>query len=86
MIQMGFTITNISTMEQNLQNILQTEMQKMLSGIPYQVNIVDDILSGTAEEHDEALKQLLSIVKSKGITLNPKSVSFDAEEARFVEF
>ena len=51
-------------------------MQKMLSGIRHQVNIADDILiGGTVEEHDEALKQVLSILKSKRITLNPKNVS-----------
>ena len=67
------------------QDILQIEMQKMLSGIPHQVNIADDILiGGTVEEHDEALEQVLSILKSKGITLNPKKCIFDAEEARFV--
>ena len=58
------------------QDILQIEMQKTLSGIPHHINIVDDILiCGTAEEHDEAMKQVLSIVKSKGITLNPKNLS-----------
>ena len=67
------------------QDILQIEMQKMLSGIPHQVNIADDILiDGTVQEHDEALKQILSILESKGITSNPKKCIFDAEEARFV--
>ena len=67
------------------QDILQIEMQKMLSGIRHQVNIAYDILiGGTVEEHDEALEQVLSILKSKGITLNPKKCIFDAEEARFV--
>ena len=67
------------------QDILQIEMQKMLSDIPHQVNIADDILiGGTVEEHDKALEQVLSILKSNGITLNPKKCIFDAEEARFV--
>ena len=39
------------------QDILQIEIQKMLSGIPHQVNIADDILiGGTVQEHDEALE------------------------------
>ena len=57
------------------QDILQIKMQKMFSGIPHQVNIAGCILiGGTVEEHDEALKQVLSILKSKGITLNPKKM------------
>ena len=44
-------------------------------GIPHQVNIVDNILTGgTVEEHFEALEEVLSILKSKGITLKPKKV------------
>ena len=54
------------------QDILQTQMQKMLSGIPHQVNIADDILiGGTVDERDLALKQVLSVLKNRGITLNP---------------
>ncbi|CAB4002719.1 Hypothetical predicted protein [Paramuricea clavata] len=38
------------------QDILQLEMHKMLSGIPSQVNIADDILIGeSVKEHDHVL-------------------------------
>ena len=76
-VQMGVTVTSVSTTygTKSAQDILQIEMQKMLSGIPHQVNTADDILiGGTVEEHDEALKQVLSILKSKGITLTLNNV------------
>ena len=43
------------------QDILQLEMHKMLSSIPNQVNIADDILIGASvEEHDAALQKVLA--------------------------
>ena len=67
------------------QDILQLEMHKILSGIPNQVNITDDILiGGSVEEHDAALQKVLSALTSNGITLNPDKCVFDVEEARFV--
>ncbi|CAB4017637.1 Hypothetical predicted protein [Paramuricea clavata] len=67
------------------QDILQLEMHKMLSGIPSQVNIADDILIGrSVEEHDAALQKVLSALTSNGITVNPDKCVFDVEEVRFV--
>jgi transposase InsO family protein len=67
------------------QDILQLEMHKMLSGIPSQVNIADDILiGGSVEEHDAALQKVLSALTSNGITVNPDKCVFDVEEVRFV--
>ena len=57
----------------------------MLSGIPSQVNIADDILiGGSVEEHDAALQKVLSALTSNGITVNPDKCVFDVEEVRFV--
>ena len=67
------------------QDILQLEMHKMLSGIPSQVNIADDILiGGSVGEHDAALQKVLSALTSNGITVNPDKCVFDVEEVRFV--
>jgi hypothetical protein len=67
------------------QDTLQLEMHKMLSGIPSQVNIADDILiGGSVEEHDAALQKVLSALTSNGITVNPDKCVFDVEEVRFV--
>ena len=67
------------------QDILQLEMHKMLSSIPNQVNIADDILiGGSVEEHDAALQKVLSALTSNGITVNPDKCIFDVEEVRFV--
>ena len=42
------------------QDILKIEMQNILSGIPHQVNISDDILvGGSPADHDEALGKVL---------------------------
>ena len=66
------------------QDIPQLEMHKMLSGIPSQVNIADDILiGGSVEEHDAALQKVLSALTSNGITVNPDKCVFDVEEVRF---
>ncbi|CAB4015456.1 Hypothetical predicted protein [Paramuricea clavata] len=58
----------------------------MLSGIPSQVNIADDILiGGSVEEHDAAqLQKVLSALTSNGITVNPDKCVFDVEEVLFV--
>ena len=70
---------------QSAQDILQLEMHKMLSSIPNQVNIADDILiGGSVEEHDAALQKVLSALTSNGITVNPDKCVFDVEEVRFV--
>ena len=67
------------------QDILQLEMHKMLSSIPNQVNIADDILiGGSVEEHDVALQKVLSALTSNGITVNPDKCVFDVEEVRLV--
>ena len=57
----------------------------MLSSIPNQVNIADDILiGGSVEEHDAALQKVLSALTSNGIIVNPDKCIFDVEEVRFV--
>ncbi|XP_028415679.1 uncharacterized protein K02A2.6-like [Dendronephthya gigantea] len=67
------------------QDILQLEMHKMLSGVPNQVNIADDILiGGSVEEHDTTLQKVLSALTSNGITVNPDKCIFDVEEVCFV--
>ncbi len=67
------------------QDILQFEMQKMLSGIPNQVNIADNILiGGPVEEHDAALEQVLSAMASNGVTVNPGKCVLDVEEVSFI--
>ena len=46
------------------QDILQLEMHKMLSGIPNQINIADDILiGGSVEENDVTLEKVLLAFK-----------------------
>ena len=66
------------------QDILQIEMQSMLSSISNQVNIADDILiGGTVEEHDKALTEVLRTLKENGITVNVPKCIFDVEEIRF---
>ena len=83
---MASTIRRDSIMEpKSAQDILQLEMHKMLSGIPNQVNIADDILiGGSVEEHDAALQKVLSALTSNGITVNPDKCVFDVEEVRFI--
>ena len=67
------------------QDILQIEMQNMLSGIPNQVNISDDILvGGSPADHDEALGKVLHTLHENGITVNLKKCLFDVEELGFV--
>ena len=67
------------------QDILQIQMQNMLAGIPNQVNLADDILiGGTREEHDKALRQVLRVLRDKGITLNPKKCVINVDEVVFV--
>ena len=56
-------------------------MQNMLSGIPNQVNISDDILvGGSPADHDEALGKVLHTLHENGITVNVKKCLFDVEE------
>ena len=60
-------------------------MHKILSSIPNQVNIADDILiGGLVEEHGAALQKVLSALTSNGITVNPDKCVFDVEEVQFV--
>ena len=67
------------------QDIMQIEMQRMLAGIPNQINMADDILiGGTPEEHDKALREVCSNLRDNGITLNPKKCIFDVREVTFV--
>jgi len=48
-------------------------MQNILSRIPNQVNIADDILIGVSQqEHDNTLHQVVSALAQYGITVNPK--------------
>ena len=55
----------------------------MLSSIPNEVNIADDILiGGSVEEHDAALQKFLSALTNNGITVNPDKCFFDIEEVR----
>ena len=64
------------------QDILQLEMQKLLSGIPNQVNIADDILiGGTQNQHDHSLKTVTERLNDKG---NLKKCVFDMKEGTFV--
>ena len=53
------------------QDILQNEMARILSGIPNQANVADDILiGGTEEEHDRTLDQVLKALNENNITVN----------------
>ncbi len=67
------------------QDILQLETQKMLSGIPNQANIAEDMLIGrSVEEHDVGLKQVLSAMASNDVTVNPAKCILDVKEVSFV--
>ena len=75
----------LSYKTKSAQDILQLEMHKMMSGIPNQVNIADDIsIDGSVEERDAVLQKVLSALISNGITVNPDKCVFDVEDARFV--
>ena len=68
------------------QDILQLEMQRILSDIPNQVNLSDDILIGgaTMTEHDETLRKVLKRLRENGLTVNEKKCILDVEEITFV--
>jgi hypothetical protein len=67
------------------QDIMQIELQRILAGIPHQFNVADDILiGGTVEEHDRALREVCSVLRAKGITLNPDKCVFDVDEVSFM--
>ena len=66
------------------QDTLQLEMQKMLSDIPNQVNIADDILiGGSVEEHDAALEQVLSAMASNGVNSEPSEMRTGCRRSKF---
>ena len=69
------------------QDIMQIEMQKVLSRIPNQVNISDDILTGanTVEAHDKTLERVLGRLKEYGLTVKLNKCVFDVEEIPFLE-
>ncbi|CAB3990661.1 Hypothetical predicted protein [Paramuricea clavata] len=67
------------------QDILQNEMRSILAGIPYQINIADDILiAGSTKEHDQALKLVLTRLQDNGMTVNTKKCQFDVEDTPFI--
>ena len=60
-------------------------MAGILSGIPNQANVADDILiGGTQEQHDKSLDQVLRTLEASNITLNAKKCEFDKEELSFL--
>jgi hypothetical protein len=67
------------------QDILQNEMARILSGIPNQMNVSDDILiGGSVETHDAALARVLEALSQSNITVNPAKCLFDVAELSFL--
>ena len=67
------------------QDILQNEMSRILSGIPNQMNVSDDILiGGSKETHDVALDRVLAALARNNITVAPAKCLFDVKQLSFV--
>ena len=58
--------------------IFQNAIWETLGGVPGVLNVSDDILvyGKSPEEHDNILKQVLSRLREKGLTLNKKKCAF----------
>lgn len=67
------------------QDIMQIELQRILAGIPYQMNMADDILiGGTVEQHDQAVVEVCRSLSRAGVTLNPEKCLFDKTQVSFM--
>ena len=66
--------------------IFQREMSRILVGLDQVIVHMDDILiaTETLEEHNKVLNEVMSKVKSAGLTLNLEKCSFRKSEINFV--
>ena len=66
--------------------IFQNAIRQTLGGIPGVLNVSDDILvyGKSPEEHDNNLKQVLSRLREKGLTLNKKKCAFSQDNLGYI--
>lgn len=64
----------------------QCRMNKVLSGLPGVLRLIDDILvyGSCREEHNERLEAVLNRLKSAGVTLNQTKCEFGKETIKFL--
>ena len=71
-----------------LSEIFQNAIRDPLGGIPGVLNVSDDILvyGKSPEEHDNNLKQVLSQLREKGLTLNKTTCTFSQDNLKHLGY
>ena len=66
--------------------LYQKVLQQILQNCPNAQNIMDDIIvhGVTQEQHDECLKNVLNVLREKGLTLNREKCEFNMSEIVFM--